>query len=633
MNKLDMQSKDIVNENIERISELFPNVIVESETGKSIDFDLLKQELSKEIVEGNKEKYQLTWPGKKEAILNANTQCNKVLRPVKEKSINFEISENVYIEGDNLEVLKILQQSYVNSIKCIYIDPPYNTGKDFIYKDSFNKKIELELQESGQIDEYSNRLVTNNESNGRFHSDWLSMMYSRLKLARNLLTDDGAICIHIDENEDINLAKICDEIFGENNKIGCIIWDKRNPKGSTFGVAYQHESILIYCKNLDEFSKIEFKKKKENAEDMLEFVKKLKKKYIDVNENAISEYKEWLKKNSNKLSGGEIAYSFIDNNWNIYQPVSMAAPDKPENRSHRPLIHPKTGKKCPVPEKGWRFTDSKMDELLNLNKIEFGDDEKTQPRQKYFLKDNLFESVSSIIYYGGSGEVKGIKFDNPKPVYIVKRILDTIVRNNDIVMDFFSGSGTTASAVSLLNSEDNGKRKFIMVQLPEKTCDDKTICDVGQMRIRQDLVKIKNETNADIDYGFRVYKVDSSNMKDIYYMPNEVKQNQLGMFENNIKEDRNAEDLLVQIILDLGLKLDLKIEEKDILNNKVYFVDENSLIACFDDIIDINIVDEICKFNPLRVVFKDEAFKTDNDKINLQERLKKKSSNIEICIL
>ena len=576
MNKLDMESKDIVNENIEKISKLFPNVVVESEKGKSIDFDLLKQELSKEIVEGNKEKYQLTWTGKKEAILNANTPCNKTLRPVKEKSVDFENTKNVYIEGDNLDALKILQESYLNKVKCIFIDPPYNTGSDFIYNDNYYIDKKEEEQLNGNVDEENCRMISNTETYGHYHSRWLSMMYSRLKLARNLLTEDGAIFVSIDFNEVANLKKIMDEIFGEKNFQREIIWRigwLSGYKTTAPNFIRNHDTILFYSKNCD---KMDFNKV-----------------YIQN-----SEFKPLIKKDSNVTNK--------------------------------------------LKELG--LDENKQKELLQFINHE------NRP-EKYPIEDtwncNEYDDLNSIAIVSFSGEkvskILNIEedFKGQKSVKMLMRIIDSIARDGDIVMDFFSGTASTAHAVLQSNVNCKLNRKYIMVQIPDKIENSfdmtKTkfdnICELGEERIRKISEKIKNETNADIDYGFRVYKVDSSNMKEIYYSPNQIKQTDLFDYVSNIKEDRTAEDLLTQVILDLGLTLDLKIEEKTILRNNVYFVDENSLIVCFDSEIDINAVDEICKYNPLKVVFKDESFKTDNDKINLQERFKKLSPNTEICIL
>jgi len=594
MNKLDMESKNIVNEKIQKIFELFPNVIVESNDGKTIDFELLKQELSKDIVEGVKEKYQLTWPGKKEAIVNANTPSKSTLRPVKEKSVDFDNTQNIYIEGDNLEVLKILQESYLNKIKCIYIDPPYNTGNDFIYNDKFKKDIDEELLESGQVDEEGNRMVTNNQSNGRFHSDWLSMMYSRLKLARNLLTDDGVIFISIDDNEQANLRRICDEIFGENN-IEIAVWNKEAEGSSgtlksTSTFRGIHEYIVFAYKDK---SRVQFYK---------------------INE---------------ALKGRE----------NEFQTANLAV-----NQENEKIDHPNyftitnpSGEKF---TRQWKWSKKEIDILINEKLIYWGSDGHKQPRLIIPTDDRRKTFLVSILNYGGTTIGRKdfedimkdkIEFSYPKPVILLKKIINSITMKNDIIMDFFSGSATTAHAVMQLNSEDSGNRKYIMVQLPEK-CEEnseaykngyKTICEIGEERIRRAGAKIKEETNADIDYGFRVYKVDSSNMKDVYYTANDLEQVNLSEFKSNIKEERTTDDLLTQVILDLGLTLDLNIEEKMIGNNKVYYVAGNSLVACFDDKIDIDIVDKICECEAYKVVFKDSAFKTDNDKINLEERFKK----------
>lgn len=615
MDKLNMKSVDLTEKNIEKIAEWFPNVMTEArdENGKLkrvVDFDLLKQELSDIIVEGDKERYQLTWPGKKQAIINANTPIDKTLRPVKEDSVDWENTQNLYIEGDNLEVLKLLQESYLNKVKCIYIDPPYNTGKDFIYKDDFRESVEEYKEESGQVDEEGNRLFQNTESNGRFHSDWLTMMYSRLKVARNLLSEDGCIIVHIDEHEIANLQKLLDEIFGAGNFLGEIIWDKGNPKGDATGIAYQHELLLAYAKNMEVFSKTNpLMRSKKNAIKILNKAKELYskigerklpddilnciKKY-NLSEHLFEEYKitvtlesinkefsAWIQ--NQDFSGGEAAYSNIDENGDVYQSVSMAWPNKKKapNEYFTPLIHPVTGKACPVPAKGWRNPVKTMNELLKKGLILFGEDETTQPRRKYLLKENMTENLPSVLYFGGNDDsfLKSIDlmFDNPKPHKFCKMLLQSFVIDREsIVLDFFSGSATTAHAVMQLNAEDGGNRKFIMVQLPEKTDEKseaykagyKNICEIGKERIRRAAKKIKEETGADIDYGFRVYRLDSSNMKDVYYTPDQLGQAELDDFVSNIKEDRTSEDLLTQVMLECGLELSLPMETKP--NRRTY---------------------------------------------------------------
>lgn len=608
-NKLEMMSKNIINDNLKKISQLFPNCVTE---GK-IDFDILKQELSTNIIEDGQERYQLTWVGKKAALVNANTPCNKTLRPVKEKSVDFDNTKNIYIEGDNLEVLKILQESYLNKIKCIYIDPPYNTGNDFLYNDKFNKSENEELTESGQIDEYGNKMVTNNQANGRFHSDWLSMIFSRIKLARNLLTEDGSIYISIDDNEYENLKKICDEIFGENNFVSNLVWQKNfAPKNDNKYISISTEYVLVYAKNKEKFNR-----------GLLPREEKHNKGYSNPDNDPRGVW----------TSGSILATTYSSSG--VYE-----------------IIAPNGKKHLPPAGRCWRYAKETIEQLKKDNRLWFGADGTGVPRVKRFL----FEMPNGIVPQNlmlytevgsnqdGNLELKDLFeaqiFDYPKNTKLLNRIFTIAnVKNNDIILDFFSGSATTAEAVMKLNSADESYRKFILVQLPEKYSDKsgkynfETICDLGEERIRRAGKKIKEETNADIDYGFRVYKVDSSNMKDVYYAPTDLQQSQLNMFESNIKEDRTSEDLLTQVILDLGLTLDLSIEERKIINNNVYFVENNSLVACFDDTIDINIVDEICKCNPLKIVFKESSFKTDSDKINVFERIKKLSNDTEINII
>ncbi len=642
MNKLDMETVNITDENIARIGQLFPNVIVESENGKSIDFDLLKQELSNEIVEGAKEKYQLTWPGKKEAILNANTPSQQTLRPIREKSVDFDNTQNIYIEGDNLEALKILQESYLNKIDFIYIDPPYNTGNDFIYNDRFAKDSNEELVESGQMDELGNRLITNNSSNGRFHSDWLSMIYPRLKLSRNLLSSKGIIFISIDDSELFNLKKICDEIFGENNFIGNVV---RVAKTTSFRGNYfapSKDYLLCYAKNISNVSQFNDEATNDNQFNKIEKDGPRKGEFY---RDDIAFYLSTLETRPNQR------YYIECPDGELVVPPGKTMPEKKEDASKA------------IPNNGdgvWRWEQKQY--LLKKDLLVFKESSRTpllnqdgNPAHwniytKSYLNDKKEKgNIPRDIFEGflnrnGSEELSkmNIPFSFPKPSQLIKYLMKILnLDKNAYVLDFFSGSATTADALMQLNAEDNGDRKFILVQLPEK-CDEnsetfkngyRNICEIGEERIRKAAKKIKEETNANIDYGFRVYKIDSSNMKDVYYKPNDLQQSQLALFESNIKDDRTTADLLTQVILDLGLTLDLKIEEKKILDNTVYYVDNNSLVACFDYNVDISIVDEICKCQPLKVVFKDNSFKYDNDKINLEEKFKKLSPETEVSIL
>lgn len=644
MDRLDMESVDITDENIEKIGHLFPNVIVESEKGKSIDFDMLKQELSRDIVEGNKERYQLTWPGKKEAILTANTPTTKTLRPVREKSVDFDNTQNIYIEGDNLEALKILQESYLNKVKCIYIDPPYNTGNDFVYNDNFKKNEIQELKESGQLDDEDNELIANNQSNGRFHSDWLSMIYPRLKLARNLLSDDGVIFISIDENEVSNLKKICDEIFGEKNFVSVC---PRKTRGSATTkseseIQVLNDYILIYFKNkfIGKFNlKIKGQKKYPYSDSYGKYYT------VPLQDNGPS---------GTRTARPNLYYPIYYNNGKLSLEKKsdldlVILPDKHKNDDGRWM---------------WskdKFINDNKDLCVKDNKIYIkhyfnpNEDQNIYEQERNWLENmpnsHGTKTLNDVFNFRGL-------FSNPKPVEMIKMFLNMACDEKSIILDFFSGSATTAHAVMELNAEDCGHRKYIMIQLPENLEENYSksskegkqqiniqleflkandlqlfLTEIGEERIRRAGKKIKEETNANIDYGFRVFKIDSSNMNDVYYKPIDLSQSQLNMFESNIKEDRTPEDLLTQVMLDLGLPLDLKVEEKQILNNKVYLVDNNSLVACFDDIVNIDIVNEIAKIKPLKVVFKDSSFENDSDKINLQERFKTLSSETEISIL
>ena len=611
MNNLKMKTKSNIENNINIIKQFFPSCISE----EGIDFEKLKQELSEIILDDSKEKFELMWPGKKEAIVKANKGSDMTLRPIRKKSIDFDNTNNIYIEGDNLEALKILQESYLHKIKCIYIDPPYNTGNDFIYNDNYSKTSLEEMVGSGQIDDEGNRLITNSNSNGRFHSDWLSMMYPRLKLARNLLTEDGILFVSIDENEVHNLRKICDEIFGESCFISQLGWQKvYAPKNQARYFSNDYEFILCYAKNIDRVNIKELPRTKE-----------MNLRYKNPDNDPRGDWKA-----GDCVGTGE------------------------RKNGHYEVISP-TGKKYDVPDgKHWVYAPETMKKMIEDNRIWFGKDGNSFPAVKQFLSEVSGRKASNLLLHEEYGHTDMAKkdliklfpdlvkapFDTPKPIKLIKMLAMLGMEKNDIILDFFSGSGTTAESIMQLNSEDCGKRKYILVQLPEVLNDKEFIskgfnnlCDVGQERIRRAGKKIKEETNADIDYGFRVYKTDSSNMKDIYYKPSDLSQTNLFDMMSNVKEDRTTDDLLTQVILDLGLTLDLKIVEKNILNNKVYYVADNSLVACFDDNINVDIVNEICKCKPLKVVFKDSSFKTDKDKINLEEKIKKLSPETEINIL
>lgn len=615
--KLDMQSPDLVNENFEKLSALFPNCVTETAEGKAIDFDLLKQELSHAVVEGTKERYRLEWPGKREAIVTANLPTTKTLRPIREDSVDFDNTENIYIEGDNLEVLKLLQESYLSKIKMIYIDPPYNTGKDFVYKDNFVKDAQEELIASGQKDEYNQRLVVNPETAGRYHSDWLSMIYPRLKLARNLLTEDGAIFISIDDGELSNLFKVCEEIFGNGSFMATFLWKSRQTPDSRMQnkISIDHEYILCYAKNGD--------------------LCKFKGRAID-----------------------ETQYSNPDNDprgpWASKDLTVQATKDQRPNQFYD-IIDPKTGIAYPAnPQRVWAKSKSVIEQLIKEDAILFPPHPNGRPREKKFLK-NLQSSTTGFqtlldnyqVGFTTTGTREFAKlfseriFDFPKPVVLIKAFMEQILVNGDTFLDFFAGSSSSGHALLEYNSSDNGKRKFIQVQIPEATqvggqaynSGYTNICEIGKERIRRAGKKIKEETKANIDYGFRVYRLDDSNLQDVYYHPENYIQASLDLFADNIKPNRTPDDLLVQIMLDWGLPLSLRIQQMNVSGKNVFKVAENSLYACFDKGIDETFAREIAKDKPLRIVFRDSGFKDDTAKTNVKQLLKQLSPETEMKVI
>ena len=656
MEKLKMHSPNLTQDNIARIRDLFPGCVTEAkgEDGSvklAVDFDQLRQELAESIVEGPQERYHLNWPGKREALLTANAPIAKTLRPVISASKDFNQTRNILIEGDNLDAIKLFQESYLGKVDIVYIDPPYNTGNDFIYQDDFAVDASDFKLKSNQEDSAGNRLITNVESNGRFHSDWLSMMYSRLRLSRNLLSEDGLIIIHIDENEYPNLEKLLSEIFGESNNLGTIVWDKRNPKGDATGIAQQHELISIYCKDKASFQQNrQLLRAKENASLMLKKVADLISAEGKVTATVRLKYREWLAKQ--ELSGGEKAYSLIDDEGEIYQPVSMAWPNKKKAPADYflALEHPVTKRPCPVPERGWRNPSSTMKTLLEKGLIVFGEDETTQPRRKYLLKENIYENVPSLLYFGGSDDALiselGLSFDNPKPLAVAKRLIQAAGKKADTVMDFFGGSGTTAHAVMQLNSEDGGNRRFILAQLPEACVPDSdaanlgfaTITEISRARIEragEKIISSQCHKDWNKDVGFRYLKIDTSNMADVYYAPDALDKAKFDLFVDNIKPDRAPEDLLFQVMLDWGVDLALPITKQSIQGKDVFFVDGNVLAACFDasGSIDEAFVKELAKHQPLRVVFRDAGYKNSAVKINVEQIFKLLSPATEVkCI-
>lgn len=586
---------------------------------KVVDFDVLRQELSDCIVEGPEERYQFTWPDKRKSILAANAPINKTLRPCREESVNFDTTENLYIEGDNLEVLKLLQETYLGKVKMIYIDPPYNTGNDFVYNDDFKQKAAEYLENSGQYDEYGNQMVQNTESNGRFHTDWLNMMYPRLKLAKDLLADDGVIFISIDDNEVDNLKKISDMIFGENNFVVRIIWKKRStpPNDKIIGAA--HEYALVYAKNVINI-KLNLRERTEEQ----------KARYKNPDNHPKG---AWV---AGDLSGNVKGGRYVDS-------------------LNYPITNPNTGEKHYPPHNGnWRFSKEKVELLLKNNEISFGDDGLGRPKLKRFLCDvksgvtytSLWDFVP--LNTQGSAEMTSLLgnlaiFDNPKPVDFIKELLKTGSSRESFILDFFSGSATTAHAVMQLNAEDGGKRKFIMVQLPELTDEKseaykagyKNICEIGKERIRRAGKKILEEhpDAKDLDIGFRVLKCDSSNMEDVYYTPADYMKKEISLFVDNVKTDRSAEDLLFQCMLELDTPLSSSIEVQEIGGKIVYNVAGGHLMACFDTDVTDEVVTEIAKLQPSYFVLRDSSMADDSVAANFEQIFKTYSPHTERRVL
>jgi len=652
MEKLDLTTPNFTDENIQKLSELFPNCVTEDSNGKAIDFDALKQELSSNIIEGNKERYQLTWPGKAESLVTANTPINKTLRPVREESKDFDNTENLYIEGDNLEVLKLLQETYLGKIKMIYIDPPYNTGKDFVYKDNFTQDKAEYDEESGNVDDEGGRLVSNPDSNGRYHSDWLSMMYPRLKLARNLLQDDGVIFISIDDNEADNLKKICDEIFGESNLVESFFIQVRFAnKTLTEKDNFQKlvERVLIYQKDrftpnrpYSEYSVDKFCYEiTEKTQGRVEIIGGKNVTIFNNGEYEIVKHKTGkiglLKETwaSGTVLKGNASGKYFDQHLStrpkidgykiLYKVEGIGA----DGIGFRYFSGPKEAK----------YTKGKFFSGVPLTRVE---EMKKGSSRKYKPIKNLYDYSPD---FGNISHEGGIAFkEGKKPTKMLKQFVDISTDDRSIILDFFSGSASTAHAVIEQNLFDHGSRKFIMVQLPERLKKGSdlnelgfdTITDVGKERIRRTGEKIKAD-NADkeginnLDVGFRVLKVDSSNMKDVYFSPDNTSQDDMFDLASNIKDDRSDEDLLFMVLLDWGIDLSVKIERREVLGKTVYFADDNFLAACFADNIDENFVKAVVAEQPLKVVLRDSGFASSSVKINVEQIFKQ--ADIEVKVI
>jgi adenine-specific DNA-methyltransferase len=645
------KSADIIQQNLETLKFLFPTIVKE---GK-IDVTELQALLGEEV-ENDEEYYRFIWAGKSQARQEANKPSTGTLRPVKEESKDWDTTGNIFIEGDNLEVLKLMQKSYANKIKMIYIDPPYNTGKDFVYKDKYADNLGNYLSITGQTDEEGKKLTTNTESDGRYHSNWLNMMYPRLKLARNLLKDDGVIFISIDDNEVTNLRKLCDEIFGEENFVATFIWDGGR-KNDSKKVSVGHEYILVFTKGLsvtlqenqEEYK--DWRERKEGIDDIYSkynlFAKQYNKDWVKVNKAL----QEWFKslKDSHKSKSHE-HYRYADAEG-VYFASDLSGPD--DGRKNRPryeVLHPITKKPVTIPSRGWRWEQPRMLEEISKNRVHFGDDENSIPNAKIYLKENEFQAPSSVFYKdrrSASGNLKQLMgdkiFDFPKDVSVIKRLLNLVMNDNDIALDFFAGSGTLAEAIFELNSEKHLVSKFILIQLPESIIEGskaynagyKAIPEIAKERIRRAGEKVRSELKEDLfakerkslDIGFRAFKLDSSNIKAWDGDVKNFQENLLSASEN-IKTDRTEEDVLYEILLKSGLDLSQPIEEKTIAGKKVCNIGVGALFICLANDINKAVAEGIGKWKQelepatCRVIFKDTGF-TDVEKTNSIQILKR----------
>lgn len=620
-----MHTIDLSQDSIAKIQELLPGCVTEvrdEATGTirlGVDFDQLRQELSDHIVEGPQERYRLDWPGKREAIAVANAPITKALRPAPAESVGFNNTRNLFIEGDNLEVLKLIQETYLGKVKMIYIDPPYNTGNDFIYDDDFSVNAKTFDLQSNVRDEAGRRFVANTESNGRFHSDWLSMMLSRLRLARNLLSEFGLIFISIDDGEVANLRRVCDEVFGENNFIAQVAWEKRYTRSNNAKRFYSlKDTILVYRKS-----------------EKLDVIKEKRNEKSDANYRNLDD----------DPRGPWMTSSYVN----------------PATKAERPNLvygikNPFTGENVYHPTHAWKYSKSENELHIAEKKLWWGKDGSAEfPRLKLFLSEqtgglvpiDVWDYKSSGTTDEGGQEIKalfgGAVFDTPKPTKLILRMLGMATNPNDedIVLDFFSGSSSTAHAVLLMNAEDGGNRRFIMVQLPEAVDEKstagkagfKTIAEIGKERIRRAGTKILAEEahpSWNRDVGFRVLKIDTSNMQNVYYNPDQIKQTDLLAAVDNIKPDRTPEDMLFQVLVDWGVDLTLPIRRERVQAKTVFFVDENALVACFDTDVTEELVKELADREPLRVVFRDNGFVSDAVKINVEQVFRQLSPGTDV---
>lgn len=635
--------------NLEALYQIIPSAFTEvrdEKTGKithKINFSTLRELLGDNAYDEADEEYGFKWVGKNAARREAARSINKTLRPCPEESVDWENTQNLYIEGDNLEVLKLLQKSYLGKIKMIYIDPPYNTGNDFVYRDDFAQDKDGYEVAAGNIDELGNRFRKNADTNARFHSDWCSMIYERLLVARSLLSNDGVIFVSIDDNEVDNLRKICDEVFGEHNFISSLIWAAGRKNDSKY-ISVSHEYMLCYVKNISILNerKTIWRERKQGIDDIYLAHKRIIKEWKDDYKGATTALKQWYKGlPDTHPAKNHSHYSCIDERG-VYFPSDISWPGGGGPKYE--VLHPVTHKPVKVPNRGWVFpTPARMEEMISLGLVHFGDDENSVPCKKTYLKDGEYETPYSVFYRDGRASTKRLRglmdamvFQNPKDETIIQNLIEFTLSNNDaLILDFFSGSATTAHAVMQLNAEDGGNRRYIMVQLPEETeagseaykAGYKNICEIGKERIRRAGRKIKDEVGekaATLDTGFRVFKCEDSFMNDVYFSPAELQQQDLFAQISNIKDGTSDLSMLFGCMLDWGVQLSLPLSTFEVAGKTIYNVNDGDLVACFNENVNEDAISAIAELNPLRVVFRDSCFGDAPLKMNLFELFKQK---------
>lgn len=647
-----MTSPDLTDANIDKLSELFPSVVTEAldaegNPKKAIDFDLLRQELSDHVVEGPQERYQLDWPGKRAAAFAANAPIAKTLRPVRNESVDFDTTKNLFIEGDNLEALKLLQESYLGKVDLIYIDPPYNTGNDFVYSDDFAESSVDYLQRSGQVSQAGSRLVGNSESSGRFHSFWLSMMYPRIKLARSLLKETGVIIVAIDDREHGNLRTLMDLLLGADNFIADVVWQGGRKNDAQF-LSPSTDYMLIYARCVGTLSDVRWRETKPGIESILDAGRKAWEKSNHNAAEATRQLRAWwstipqdddrrASEHYNQVDGEDGRPGVVFFGGDMRKPA-------PTSTSRYDIFHPSTGKPVNMHPNGWAYAPENMARLLAEGRIKFGSDETTRPTMKRYLDETSTQTVMPTFYTdrrAASNRLKnllgGSIFDFPKDERVLARWIDLVTQSdpNALIMDFFGGSGSTAHAVMDLNAADGGQRRYILVQLDEAIGHDgyRTIADVARERIRRagiEIIHQKDLSGSGLDRGFRSLHIDTTNMADVLRSPDEADQLALSTLEGSVKSGRSGEDLLFQVLLDWGLELTMPIRVERIDGNEVFVVEDDALIACFDDQISREVVRLIAKREPLRAVFRDAGFESDAARINAEQIFRELSPNTDV---